>query len=176
MVVNACFYSQLAEWHARYCPERRAGATIVLINDGSSSNEERLGAVGDVCLALERYGCNDATLIVAGDNMFESGLGALCDLRRCRAASVLGVHRFASLEEVRKRLGVVTIAEDQRALTFEEKPERPQSTLAATAIYLLRRGPRLCPRPESESTPALRGAECGLPHPRAARARGGSLL
>ena len=132
MVVNACFYSQFAEWHARYCPERRAGATIVLINDGSSSNEERLGAVGDVCLALERYRCNDATLIVAGDNMFESGLGALCDLRRCRAASVLGVHRFASLEEVRKRLGVVTIAEDQRALTFEEKPERPQSTLAAT--------------------------------------------
>lgn len=139
LVVNARFYSQFAQWHERYRPEGRADVPITLINDGSLSNEDRRGAVGDVCLAIERYDGNDDTLIVAGDNMFESDLSSLRDLHKRRAASVLGVHRFASVEDVRKRFGVVTTDQDQRVLAFEEKPEQPQSTLAATAIYLLRK-------------------------------------
>jgi glucose-1-phosphate thymidylyltransferase len=138
VVVNHRFYSQFAQWHSGYCPRHQPGPAITLIDDGSSSNEDRLGAVGDICLALEQY-ADDDTLIVAGDNLFSNDLSSLCELRKRRDASVLGVHQYGSVDEVRKRFGVVTIDEDWRVLSFEEKPEHPRSTLAATAIYLLRK-------------------------------------
>jgi glucose-1-phosphate thymidylyltransferase len=137
-VVNARFYDQFVAWQARYSAQHPGHPAIVLVNDGTMSNEDRLGAVGDVCLALTLHGANDDTLIVAGDNMFESDLGSICDLRRRRDASVLGVYRFEDAQQVRQRFGVVTIDADSRVQAFEEKPDQPQSTLAATAIYLLR--------------------------------------
>ena len=139
VVVNAKFYSQFENWWkclpGKMIDQRR----IELLNDKTVSNETRLGAVGDICLALENLGDDEDVLIIAGDNMFEGDLQALVDLRNQQDASVLGVHKFSNLEDVRKKFGVVTVNPDGRLLEFEEKPEAPGSSVAATAIYLLRR-------------------------------------
>lgn len=139
VVVNAKFYSQFDDWRSRLAPEKLGRRAIELLNDGTVSNETRLGAVGDICLALDKLGYDDDVLIIAGDNLFEGDLQALVDSRRFHDASVLGVHKFARLEEVQKRFGVVMLDSDNRVLEFEEKPEKPRSSLAATAIYFLRR-------------------------------------
>ncbi len=139
IVVNEKFYGQFADWRKKFARENPLAPVIELLNDHTTSNENRLGAVGDICLALEALGCDEDVLIIAGDNMFEGHLQTFLDLRNRHDASVLGVHRYPCLEDVRKKFGVVTAAEDGRLVDFEEKPDEPQSSLAATAIYLLRR-------------------------------------
>ena len=114
-------------------------STIEILNDGTLSNETRLGAVGDICLALDQVGYADDVLIIAGDNVFDGDLQPLIDLRNLHQASTLGVHEYPALEDVRKKFGVVTADPAGRVLEFEEKPENPKSSLAATAVYLLRR-------------------------------------
>jgi glucose-1-phosphate thymidylyltransferase len=139
VVVNAKFYSQFEDWRNGLLPEKIGDRTIELLNDGTLSNETRLGAVGDICLALDKLGYDDDVLIVAGDNMFKGDLQALVDLKNRQNASVLGVHEFPDLEDVRNKFGVVTLDPDGRVLEFEEKPQAPKSSLAATAVYLFRK-------------------------------------
>jgi glucose-1-phosphate thymidylyltransferase len=138
IVVNAQFYSQFESWRRQFSEGRTSGPTIELLNDNTYSNETRLGAVGDICLALENVGFDEDVLIIAGDNLFEGDLQAFVDLRNRQDASVLGIHRYPSLEDVRKKFGVVTVDSDGCLQDFEEKPDAPRSSLAATAIYLIR--------------------------------------
>ena len=139
IVVNAQFYSQFESWRKQFSEGRTSGPTIELLNDNTYSNETRLGAVGDICLGLENVGCDGDVLIIAGDNLFEGDLQAFVDLRNRRNASVLGIHRYPSLEDVRKKFGVVTMDSEGCLQEFEKKPEFPRSSLAATAIYLIRK-------------------------------------
>lgn len=138
IVVNAKFYSQFDDWRSQFSRKMIDGPAIELLNDGTTSNETRLGAVGDIYLALKKLDCRDDVLIIAGDNMFEGELQTLIDLRNRHDASVLGVHKFPSLDDVRKKFGVVTVDADGRVQEFEEKPDEPGSSLAATAVYLIR--------------------------------------
>jgi glucose-1-phosphate thymidylyltransferase len=138
IVVNAQFYSQFESWRKQFSEGMTGGPIIELLNDNTYSNETRLGAVGDICLGLENVGCNEDVLIIAGDNLFEGDLQAFVDLRNRKNASVLGIHRYPSLEDVRKKFGVVTVDSEGCLQEFEEKPESPGSSLAATAIYLIR--------------------------------------
>lgn len=138
IVANAKFYSQFESWRRQFSEGMTKGPTIEILNDHTYSNETRLGAVGDICLGLENVSCDDDVLIIAGDNLFEGDLQAFVDLRNRQDASVLGVHRYPSLEDVRKKFGVVTVDAEGCLQDFEEKPEDPQSSLAATAIYLIR--------------------------------------
>ena len=139
IVVNSKFFSQFDEWLNKIPPAITKRKKIEILDDGTISNETRLGALGDICLALDKLGYDEDVLIVAGDNVFEGDLQALVDLRNMHGASVMGVHEFPKLEDVRKKFGVVTLDQDSRAIEFEEKPEDPKSSLAATAIYFLRK-------------------------------------
>ncbi len=138
IVANDKFYPQFEDWRKQFS-RTMAGPAIELLNDGTTSNETRLGAVGDICIALENIGYDEDALIIAGDNIFEGELQTLIDLRNRRDASVLGVHKFPSLEDVRNKFGVVTVDADGRVQKFEEKPKEPRSSLAATAVYLIRK-------------------------------------
>ncbi len=138
IIVNEKFYSQFEDWHRRFSRAGTAQPILELLNDNTISNETRLGAMGDICLALENLGCDEDVLIIAGDNVFEGDLQTLIDLRNRYNASILGVHEFPSPEDVRSKFGVVSVNGEGRVQEFEEKPETPKSSLAATAIYLIR--------------------------------------
>lgn len=138
IVVNEKFYSQFEDWRREFSRAGTVQPAIALLNDNTISNETRLGAMGDICLALENLGCDEDVLIIAGDNVFEGDLQTLIDLRNRQDASVLAVHEFPSLEDVRGKFGVVTVNAEGQVQEFEEKPETPRSSLAATAIYLIR--------------------------------------
>jgi len=115
------------------------GRNVRVHDDGTSSNDDRLGAVGDLRLVIESAEIDDDLLVIAGDNLFDFSLVELVEFWRSKGeASALAVRDVGSLELAR-RYGIVSLDADDRVVEFLEKPEDPPSTLAATATYLFGR-------------------------------------
>ena len=113
---------------------RHRGLEIKIINDGSKSDDDKLGAIGDINLVLTRENfATEDLIIVAGDNLFNQPLADFVEYARKTQATV-AVYDVGNLETM-KKYGVVTIDQHGTITHFEEKPEKPQSTLAAIALY-----------------------------------------
>ena len=129
--------------NTRYAPdfqawaERRGG--VVVHDDGTTSNDDRLGAIGDMQFVVEHAGIDDDLLVIAGDNLFEFDIADLVAFWRGKGtASAVAVRDVGSLE-LASHYGVVALGDDGRVLSFVEKPADPESTLAATATYVYHR-------------------------------------
>lgn len=105
-------------------------------DDGTSSNDDRLGAIGDLVFALDhgRLWCDDL-LVIAADNLFEFSLRAYVDFWLERDGSAIAVHRLAD-PSLASLYGVVELDDDDRVVGMEEKPAAPRSDLVSTATYL----------------------------------------
>jgi glucose-1-phosphate thymidylyltransferase len=115
------------------------GRDVIVHDDGTTSNEHRLGAIGDLLFVIEHAQLDDDLLVIAGDNLFEFSLVDFAAFWRTKGtASAVAVRDVGSLE-LASRYGIVALADDGRVLDFEEKPADPPSTLAATATYLFHR-------------------------------------
>jgi glucose-1-phosphate thymidylyltransferase len=133
VVTNDKFAKDFQAW-ADQRQRREAALRLKIINDGSKSDDDKLGAIGDINLVLGRE--NLATsdlLIVAGDNLFNESLAKFVEQAKGTPATV-AVHDVGDLEAM-KKYGSVTIDAHKNITHFEEKPEKPQSTLAAIALY-----------------------------------------
>jgi glucose-1-phosphate thymidylyltransferase len=133
IVTNARFAGDLAGWASQ-----RSGMRHVAVwNDGTISNEDRLGAIGDMRFTIERGNLEgEELLVVAGDNLIEYSLGDFVRFWRGKGgASAIAVRHVADPELI-KQYGVVELADDDRVVSLEEKPSRPRSDLAVTATYL----------------------------------------
>ena len=107
---------------------------ITVIDDGTESNETRLGAVRDLQFALERLQCDDDLLVIAGDNLLDFSLTQF--LRYARAKGTSCTMRY--WENDPKRLvksGISEIGEDERLLSLEEKPAQPKSNWCTPPFY-----------------------------------------
>jgi glucose-1-phosphate thymidylyltransferase len=128
--------------NARKAPAfmRWAGGRQVRVHDdGTTSNDDRLGAIGDMRFVVEQAAVDDDLLVIAGDNLFEFSLAQFVDFWHGKgSASAIAVRDVGS-RELARRYGVVELAADDRVLDFVEKPDDPPSTLAATATYLFHR-------------------------------------
>jgi glucose-1-phosphate thymidylyltransferase len=137
VVTNSRFAGSFATW-AR---QREGRLAPVVHDDGTSSNEDRLGAIGDIRFTIAEAGLEDEhLLVVAGDNLFEFALADLVAFwhELDQPSSAVAVYRCGSLELAAK-YGVVELDELGRILSFEEKPADPRSDLVATATYLYHR-------------------------------------
>jgi glucose-1-phosphate thymidylyltransferase len=124
LVTNARFARLFEDW--------AEGVTIV--DDGTSTNETRLGAIGDIQFAA----LDDDALVVAGDNLFDYELADFVEFWRMRDGSAVAVHDVGS-KELAKKYGVIDVDASGRIVDFAEKPDEPASTLVATATYLYTR-------------------------------------
>jgi glucose-1-phosphate thymidylyltransferase len=132
LVTNSRFAEDFRRWASG-----RGGVTVH--DDGTLSNEDRLGAIGDIEFVLERAGLDDDLLVIAGDNLFDFGLPAFAAFWELKGvASAVAVYDCGDLE-LATHYGVVELDEDDRVVGFEEKPSEPASTLVATATYLYHR-------------------------------------
>jgi glucose-1-phosphate thymidylyltransferase len=133
IVTNDKFASDFQVW-ANHYQDRHRGLNIKIINDGSKNDHDKLGAIGDINLVLTREDFTiDDLIIVAGDNLFNHPLADFVAFARKTPATV-AVYDVGNLEAM-KKYGVVTIDQHGTITHFEEKPEKPQSTLAAIALY-----------------------------------------
>jgi glucose-1-phosphate thymidylyltransferase len=129
--------------NSRFAPDFRrwaqASPGVTVHDDGTSSNDDRLGAIGDVAFALEQATIDDDVLVIAGDNLFEFDLNDYIGFWRGRGvASAVAVHDVGDLR-LATQYGVVAVDGDDRVVEFVEKPANPSSTLAATATYIYHR-------------------------------------
>jgi len=128
--------------NARFAPDFQRWATgkqVVVHDDGTTTNEDRLGAIGDIRFVQEHADVDDDLLVIAGDNLFDYALADLLDFWRQKGGlSAVAVHDVDDLELVRK-YSIVELDPDDRIVDFVEKPEHPKTTLAATATYLYSR-------------------------------------
>jgi glucose-1-phosphate thymidylyltransferase len=134
--------------NARKAPAFRAWAgrrddRVQVHDDGTRSNVDRLGAIGDLRFVIDAAAIDDDMLVIAGDNLFDFSLSefvAFWDANHGDAspASAVAVRDVGTLELAR-RYGIVALDEDARVTEFVEKPDDPPSTLAATATYLFDR-------------------------------------
>jgi glucose-1-phosphate thymidylyltransferase len=133
VVTNARKAAQFERWSA----ER--GHDVTIHDDGTRSNDDRLGAIGDIALVIERATLDDDLLVIAGDNLFTFSLASFVAFWGEKGrASALAVHDVGSRDLARK-YGIVSLDAEGRVDDFLEKPEEPPSTLAATATYLYHR-------------------------------------
>lgn len=132
VVTNAKFAGQFRQWAGGYGP--RAHLDFKVINDGSTDDSNKLGAIGDLHLVLRQERVDDDLIVVAGDNLFSEKLGAFGEVIRRRNAPVLGVYDVGSLDQA-KKYGVVKLDGEGRLVAFEEKPANPASTLIGIALY-----------------------------------------
>jgi glucose-1-phosphate thymidylyltransferase len=128
IVTNAKFADRFREWAESF------PADVVVLDDGTASEDDRLGAIGDLQLAIESEGLDDDLIVAAGDSIFTERLDGFARFGRERDAAAIAVYDVGDLEEM-KRLSSIGVDEDSRLVTFEEKPERPESTLAGIALY-----------------------------------------
>ncbi len=127
VVTNAKFAGQFREWSE--------GRDVTVIDDGTTSEEDRLGAIGDIGHVIERQEIDDDLVVVAGDNLFSETLGDFGHLARERNEPLLAVHDIGDLDLIRGRYNSIEIDEAGRVTYFEEKPQEPRSTLSGIALY-----------------------------------------
>ncbi|MDD5195991.1 MAG: nucleotidyltransferase family protein [Candidatus Omnitrophica bacterium] len=127
VVCNGKFYKKFLRWKKNY------GNKIKIVNDGSNSPEERLGAIKDIKFGIGAV--KDDWLILGGDNLFEDPLSDFLKFsEKVEAHPVIGVHKLKS-KKLASRFGVVVMNKDGRIEEFLEKPKEPPTNLVASCIY-----------------------------------------
>jgi len=130
IVTNNKFCTHFNKWLKNY----KTDIKIKIINDNTNSNEDRLGAVGDINLVIKKENINEDVIVIGGDNLFELSLKEFIGFAENKPA--IASHDINNLE-LAKQLGILSIDQNNKITNFEEKPENPKSTLAATCIYFL---------------------------------------
>ncbi len=110
------------------------GRSVTVIDDGTTSEDDRLGAIGDIGFVLDREGIDDDLLVIAGDNLFTGGIGGFVAEGRGRRHPVLAVYDVRD-PELMPQLNTIETDADGRITYFEEKPGQARSTLAGIALY-----------------------------------------
>ena len=134
LVTNNKFAADFQNWAKAY-EERYQNVRIKVMNDGSTSDDDKLGAIGDINFVLTREEdlARDDLMVIAGDNLFDEPLTGFVEAAK-GAMAMVAVHDVGDLEAM-KKYGTVTIDSDGVITNFEEKPDKPKSTLAAVALY-----------------------------------------
>jgi len=133
IVTNDKFASDFQAWSERY-QYRQPKFKFKIINDGSKSDDDKLGAIGDINFVVTRENLEQSDLlIVAGDNLFSESLAGFVARAKGTDATV-GVYDIGDAETI-KKYGNIAIDAEGVITHFEEKPEKPRGTLAAIALY-----------------------------------------
>ena len=133
VVTNAKFAGHFQKWADTY----HAGhpkLDFTVVNDGSTDDSNKLGAIGDLHLVLTREQIDGDLIVVAADNLFSQtleGFGRYCQEVK---APVLAVYDVGDLDQI-KKYNAITMDANRRITFFEEKPKQPTNTITGIALY-----------------------------------------
>ena len=131
VISNHKFASIFADW-------AKDKQKITVLDDGTSSNETRLGAVRDIQFAIDTLGLDDDLLVIAGDNVLDFSLVRFLEYAREKGTSCIMRYDEPSEEKLRKT-GVATVNENDLILEMEEKPACPKSHWCCPPFYFYRK-------------------------------------
>ena len=133
IVTNAKFANHFQQWADDY-RAKKARLDFTIVNDGSTDDSNKLGAIGDLHLVITREKVDDDIIVVAADNLFSESLSEFGKFARQKNAPVLAVYDVGDLEEIRK-YNAISMDQDGKITFFEEKPKQPKSTVTGIALY-----------------------------------------
>ena len=108
---------------------------VTIIDDGTETNDTRLGAVCDLLLAIDRQALDDDLLVVAADNLLFFSFQEFVDFANEKQTSCIMCHEQPSIEKL-QRTGVIVVDDHMRVLNMEEKPRQPKSHWAVPPFYI----------------------------------------
>lgn len=108
---------------------------ITIVDDGTETNDTRLGAVCDLLYAMDKLNINDDMLVVAADNILFFSFKDFVDFAKGKDSSCIMCHEQPSIEKL-QRTGVVVLDENDKVLNMEEKPQEPKSHWAVPPFYI----------------------------------------
>ena len=108
---------------------------MTIIDDGTTSNDKRLGAVRDLLLVIKDCNINDDIMVLAADNILEFSLRGFIDYFNEKGTSVIMCHHEPELKRL-QRTGVIAVNDEMKVLEMQEKPETPVSNWAVPPFYI----------------------------------------
>ncbi len=128
VISNHKFITFFEEWAST----RREKITV--IDDGTTSNENRLGAVKDIQLAIDMLRINGDILVVAGDNVLDFSLAGFIDYAKNKNKSCV-LRYFEPEKKKISKSGCLVIDENERVRLMQEKPPEPESNWCCPPFY-----------------------------------------
>ncbi|MCR4573960.1 MAG: NTP transferase domain-containing protein [Lentisphaeria bacterium] len=130
IVSNHKFVHHFEDW------VKTKAQNITVLDDGTSKNETRLGAVKDIQFVIDELKLDDDLLIIAGDNVLDFSLGKFIQYALEKKTSCIMRYYEPSFKRLQKS-GVVVIGEEDRVIGMKEKPEKPESTWCCPPFYFI---------------------------------------
>jgi glucose-1-phosphate thymidylyltransferase len=128
VVTNHKFASHFEEWASKRSEK------IMVVDDGTSTNETRLGAVRDIEFAINKLQVAEDLLVIAGDNMVDFSFKEFIDYAKKMATSCVMCHEENDLEKQQKT-AIITFDENGLIDSYEEKPKTPKGNHAVPPFY-----------------------------------------
>lgn len=137
IVSNQRFHHQFKEWLEGSKISKAGCKRMAVISDGTTSQENKLGAIRDIDFAIRKEEITEDLLVIAGDNLFEEDMsGFMKFAMRKSPASTIGLHRIKDMTQV-GRYGCVEVDSSSIIKRFWEKCPGPLSGLVAMCLYYL---------------------------------------
>ena len=131
IITNSRFVQIFAFW----AKQQHYSKPITVVDDGTLTNETRLGAVCDLLFAMEKLHIDDDMLVVAADNLLFFSFQEFVDFAKAKGTSCIMCHKQPSIEKL-QRTGVIVVDDNMKVLNMEEKPQVPKSTWAVPPFYI----------------------------------------
>ncbi len=128
VISNHKFAHHFEKWAAEKAQK------VTVVDDGTSTNETRLGAVKDIQFAIEQLGLDDDMLVIAGDNLLDFSLTKFITYAKEKNTSCI-MRYYEANEEKLKKCGVVTIDENEKIIRMTEKSPTPETHWCTPPFY-----------------------------------------
>ena len=129
VVTNNKFYKDFVEWEK----QGNFNKEIIVINDGTLSDSDKLGAIGDMDLVINKVGVKDNLIVVGGDNLFGFSLKSFVNFFKSHGLSI-AAYKCPEKDKL-SQYGLVELDNTSRVVLFQEKPKEPKSDLVAICLY-----------------------------------------
>lgn len=133
IVTNHRFADQFEEWTKTY----KGSKNVEVLDDGTTNNDNRLGAIGDMKYVIDQKNIDDEIFVLASDNIFDFELTDMMELYREKNADVISAHYVADKVDLQS-MGVVELDDDNKVIGFVEKPAEPKSNYGVPPFYIYR--------------------------------------
>jgi len=134
IVTNHRFADNFNEWKNGYTGK----IPVTVLDDGTTDNDNRLGAIGDMHYVIKNENINDDIFVLASDNVFEFSLVPMFELFKTSDCDTISAHYIESLETL-KAMGVLKLDEENFVTEFTEKPQNPQSHYGVPPFYFYKK-------------------------------------
>ena len=134
IITNHIFADIFTKWAEEYKGEKK----VKVLDDGTTTNDNRLGAIGDMNFVLDKENIDDEIFVLTSDVIFDFSLQGLFDTYDEKDGDVISARYIESVETLRT-MGVLSLDENNKVTEFEEKPQEPKSNYGVPPFYIYRK-------------------------------------